>query len=185
MMDRKNMELKARLSSAAGIVLAVLGLAFLAGSVLAYLQSVAVQIVPLTATGVFCLLAGTVLLLANYVVPALPGEETGDRKHTQKLSVTVICISVLVFLICGIAAIPSYRVQVSDEAIPAPRIPQSGFAPPVSAPARRGRGIRQHTLVHQGYARFMHSCITAMTCSMLSRQSSRSQRSMIAMSPLR
>ncbi|MDD7671958.1 MAG: hypothetical protein PT965_03470 [Clostridia bacterium] len=52
-MDQKNMELKARLSSAAGIVLAVLGLAFLAGSVLAYLQSVAVQIVPLTATGVF------------------------------------------------------------------------------------------------------------------------------------
>ena len=127
----------------------------------------------------------TVLLLANYVVPALPGEETGDRKHTQKLSVTVICISVLVFLICGITAIPSYRVQVSDEAIPAPRIPQSGFAPPVSAPARRGRGIRQHTLVHQGYARFMHSCITSMTCSMLSRQSSRNQRSMIAMSPLR
>lgn len=62
MMDQKNMELKARLSSAAGIVLAVLGLAFLAGSVLAYLQSVAVQIVPLAATGVFCLLAGTVLL---------------------------------------------------------------------------------------------------------------------------
>lgn len=83
----------------------------------------------------------TVLLLANYVAPELPGEETGDRKRTQKLSVTAICISVLVFLICGITAIPSYRVQVSDEAIPAPRIPQSGFAPPVSAPARRGRGM--------------------------------------------
>ena len=96
----------------------------------------------------------TVLLLANYVGPALPGEETGDRKHTQKLSVTVICISVLVFLICGITAIPSYRVQVSDEAIPAPRIPQSGFTPPVSAPARRGGGIRQHTLDGQGRTRF-------------------------------
>lgn len=62
-MNKKNMELKARLTSAVGIVLGVLGLAFLAGSGLAYLQSVATQIIPLAATGIVCLIAGSVLLL--------------------------------------------------------------------------------------------------------------------------
>ena len=54
MMNQKNMELGARLSSAVGIVLGVLGLAFLAGSGLAYLQRVATQIISLAATGVIC-----------------------------------------------------------------------------------------------------------------------------------
>lgn len=58
--------------------------------------------------------------------------------------------------------------------------------PRAADPAERLCPTRQcASAAGQGYARFMHSCITAMTCSMLSRQSSRSQRSMIAMSPLR
>ena len=61
-MNNKNTELKARLSSAIGIIFGVLGLAFLAGSALAYLQSVATQIIPLAATGVVCLIVGVVLL---------------------------------------------------------------------------------------------------------------------------
>ena len=64
-MNKKNMELKARLSSAVGIVLGVLGLAFLAGSGLAYLQSVATQIIPLAVTGVVCLVGGIAMLIVG------------------------------------------------------------------------------------------------------------------------
>lgn len=70
----------------------------------------------------------TVLLLANYVVPELPYNEAGNAKQSQKLTVTAICIAALVFLICGITAIPSYRVQVSDEVVIQRQVPQSGYA---------------------------------------------------------
>ena len=69
----------------------------------------------------------TVLLLASYVIPELPNEEAGDTKRTQKLTVTAICIATLVFLICGITAIPSYRVEFSDESITEQQIPQAGY----------------------------------------------------------
>jgi len=69
----------------------------------------------------------TVLLLASYVVPELPSKEAGDTKRTQKLAVTAICIATLIFLICGITAIPSYRVQISNEVITEAQIPQSGY----------------------------------------------------------
>ena len=64
-MNQKNMELKARLSSAVDIVFGVLGLAFLAGSGLAYLQRVATQIIPLAATGVICFVAGIAMLIVG------------------------------------------------------------------------------------------------------------------------
>lgn len=64
-MNQKNRKRKARLSSAVGIVLGVLGLAFLAGSGLAYLQRVATQIIPLAATGVVCLVGGIVMLIVG------------------------------------------------------------------------------------------------------------------------
>jgi len=64
-MNKKNMELKARLSSAVGLILGVLGLAFLAGSGLAYLQRVATQIIPLAATGAICLVGGIVMLIVG------------------------------------------------------------------------------------------------------------------------
>lgn len=64
-MNQKNRERKARLSSAVGIVLGVLGLAFLAGSGLAYLQHVATQIVPLAVTGVICFTAGIAMLIVG------------------------------------------------------------------------------------------------------------------------
>ncbi len=65
MMNQKNRELKARLSSAVGIVLGVLGLAFLAGSGLAYLQRVAAQVIPLAVTGVVCLVGGIAMLIVG------------------------------------------------------------------------------------------------------------------------
>lgn len=61
----KNRGLKARLSSAVGIVLGVLGLAFLAGAALAYLQSVATQIIPLAVTGAICLVGGIAMLVVS------------------------------------------------------------------------------------------------------------------------
>lgn len=64
-MNKKDMELKVRLSSAAGIVLGVLGLAFLAGSGLAYLQRVATQIIPLAVTGVICFVAGIAMVITG------------------------------------------------------------------------------------------------------------------------
>ena len=64
-MNKKNMELKARLSSAVGLILGVLGLAFLAGSGLAYLQRVATQIIPLAVTGVICFVGGIAMLIVG------------------------------------------------------------------------------------------------------------------------
>lgn len=64
-MNQKNRELKARFCSAAGIVLGVLGLAFLAGSGLTYLQRVAAQIIPLAATGVICFVGGIAMLIVG------------------------------------------------------------------------------------------------------------------------
>lgn len=64
-MNQKNGELKARLTSAVGVILGVLGFAFLAGSGLAYLQRVVTQIIPLAVTGVICLVGGIVMLIVG------------------------------------------------------------------------------------------------------------------------
>ena len=65
-MKNKNITLKARIISAVGIIVAVLGLAFLAGAGLAYVQHVETQILPLAATGAICLFAGIIAALAAH-----------------------------------------------------------------------------------------------------------------------
>lgn len=56
-------ELKIRLSLAGGLISFVLGLAFLLGACLAYLQRVSTQILPLAVTGGVCLVLSVLLLV--------------------------------------------------------------------------------------------------------------------------
>jgi len=70
----------------------------------------------------------TVLLLANYVVPSLPTGEANPATQGRKVTTTAICVAVLLLLICGITAIPSYRVQISSESIEQRQIPADGYA---------------------------------------------------------
>lgn len=70
----------------------------------------------------------TVLLLANYVVPKPAEAEKDSPKRAGRLTATAICVAVLVLLLYGISAIPSYRVQVSDEVVAARRVPDAGFS---------------------------------------------------------
>lgn len=69
----------------------------------------------------------TVLLLANYVVPDPPAREAEDEGQGKKLTAAAICVAILVCLLCGITAIPSYRVQVSDEIISRRQVPAEGY----------------------------------------------------------
>ncbi len=74
-----------------------------------------------------------ILLLANYVVPERSDKEANDAGRNRKLSVTAICVATLIFLICGITAIPSYHIQVSDEAVTVRQIPPGGYTEVSSA----------------------------------------------------